>query len=373
MANRIKEKYMAGKRYFDYPMLFLVIFLICFGLVMIYSTSSYKSMMTYGNSWHWVFRQGIAVAIGAGIMVAECTLLDYRIFNNNKAAAVSWGVSAALLGIVLVVGAAKKGAVRWISIGFIQFQPSEVSKALIVIYLARALSVNAHRIKTLKDHLIIVGPTIPIIILVFTQNLSTALVLCAMVGVMVFVVSPRTKELVIAAGIFAGAVVLYLVTANSYRNERLQIWLHPETHKKGFQTMQALYAIGSGGIFGKGLGQSMQKLGFIPESHNDMIFSIICEELGLFGAVCLILVFIALVWRMLLIAMNTEDLFGSLIVIGYMTHIAIQVFVNIAVVTNTIPPTGIPLPFISYGGTSLSVLMAEMGLVLSISKRIRLG
>ena len=165
---------------------------------------------------------------------------------------------------------------------------------------------------------------------------------------------------------------VYLLTANSYRNERVQIWLHPVSHKKGFQTMQALYAIGSGGIFGKGLGQSMQKMGFIPESHNDMIFSIICEELGLFGAVCLILVFVALIFRMLLIALNTEDLFGSLVVIGFMTHIAIQVFINIAVVTNTIPPTGIPLPFISYGGTSILVVMIEMGIVLSISKKIHI-
>ena len=135
--------------------------------------------------------------------------------------------------------------------------------------------------------------------------------------------------------------------------------------------MQGLYAIGSGGLFGKGLGQSMQKMGFIPESHNDMIFSIICEELGLFGAVCLILVFVALIFRMLLIALNTEDLFGSLIVIGFMTHIAIQVFINIAVVTNTIPPTGIPLPFISYGGTSILFLMAEMGLALSVARQIK--
>ena len=136
--------------------------------------------------------------------------------------------------------------------------------------------------------------------------------------------------------------------------------------------MQALYAIGSGGLFGKGLGQSMQKMGFIPESHNDMIFSIICEELGLFGAVCLILLFMLLIWRMLLIAMNSDDLFGSLIVVGFMIHIGVQVFINIAVVTNTIPPTGIPPPFISYGGTSILVVMAEMGLVLSVSRKIRM-
>ena len=142
--------------------------------------------------------------------------------------------------------------------------------------------------------------------------------------------------------------------------------------QKGISNDAGIICIGSGGIFGKGLGQSMQKMGFIPESHNDMIFSIICEELGLFGAVCLILVFVALIFRMLLIALNTEDLFGSLIVIGFMTHIAIQVFINIAVVTNTIPPTGIPLPFISYGGTSILVVMIEMGIVLSISKKIHI-
>lgn len=372
MANRIKEKYMAGKRYFDYPMLFLVIFLICFGLVMVYSTSSYKSVMTYGNSYHWVLRQLGAIGVGAFLMIL-CCLLDYRLLKHRALANASIIGSFVLLLLVLAVGAAKKGSVRWIAIGSVQFQPSEFCKILIVIYMANKLSENAHKLKTLGDHLKILGPTLPVIGLVAYQNLSTGLVMCAMVGIMTFVVSPRTKELVMTAVGFVGLIVVYLMTANSYRNERFQIWLHPETHKKGFQTMQALYAIGSGGIFGKGLGQSMQKMGFIPESHNDMILSIICEELGLFGAVCLILVFIALVWRMLLIAMNINDLFGSLIVIGIMVHIAMQVFVNIAVVTNTIPPTGIPLPFISYGGTSMAVIMIEMGMVLSISRKIHLG
>lgn len=372
MANRIKEKYMAGKRYFDYPMLFLVIFLICFGLVMVYSTSSYKSVMTYGNSYHWVLRQGVAIILGAVAMIV-CCKFDYRILKNEKLGNACGLVSFGLMVLVSLIGAAKKGSVRWIMIAGFQFQPSELSKILIVIYLANRLAVNAHKIKTFKNCFAIVFPTIPILGLIGKENLSTFLVICAMIGVMIFVVSPCTKQIIMAAAGLVGLLVLYLVTANSYRNERLQIWLHPETHKKGFQTMQALYAIGSGGIFGKGLGQSMQKLGFIPESHNDMIFSIICEELGLFGAVCLILVFLALIWRMLLIAMNTEDLFGSLVVIGFMAHIAMQVFVNIAVVTNTIPPTGIPLPFISYGGTSILVVMIEMGIVLSISKRIRLG
>lgn len=153
----------------------------------------------------------------------------------------------------------------------------------------------------------------------------------------------------------------------------MEAWKHPETAgDKGYQTMQALYAIGSGKLFGKGLGQSLQKLGNVPEAQNDMIFSIICEELGLFGAVCVILLFVLMLWRMMVIANNAKDLYGALLVTGIMSHIAIQVVLNIAVVTNTIPNTGVILPFISYGGTSLVFLMAEMGLALSVSKGIRL-
>lgn len=268
----------------------------------------------------------------------------------------------------MIIGAAKKGAVRWISIAGFQFQPSEVSKILVVIYLANRLSANAHKIRTFKDSIVIVLPTVPIIALIVTQNLSTALVVCSMIGVMLFVVSPKMKELMLTAG---GGIILlfvYLLTANSYRNERVQIGCIQKV-TKGISDDAGIICDRFRWDFGKGLGQSMQKMGFIPESHNDMIFSIICEELGLFGAVCLILVFVALIFRMLLIALNTEDLFGSLVVIGFMTHIAIQVFINIAVVTNTIPPTGIPLPFISYGGTSILVVMIEMGIVLSISKK----
>ena len=157
-----------------------------------------------------------------------------------------------------------------------------------------------------------------------------------------------------------------------YRAERIQIWLNPEKYEKGYQTLQGLYAIGSGGLFGKGLGESMQKLGFIPEAQNDMIFSVICEELGLFGAVCLILLYLLIIWRLVVIANNAADLYGSLIVVGILAHIAIQVLLNIAVVTNTIPNTGVSLPFVSYGGTSISILLAEMGLALSVSRGIKL-
>ena len=158
----------------------------------------------------------------------------------------------------------------------------------------------------------------------------------------------------------------------SYRLERIAIWRNPESYEKGFQTIQGLYAIGSGGLFGKGLGESIQKMGFVPEAQTDMIFSIICEELGLFGAVSVILIFLFMIYRFMLIANNAPDLLGALIVVGVMAHIAIQVVLNIAVVTNTIPNTGITLPFISYGGTSVLFLMMEMGMVLGVSNQIRL-
>lgn len=254
MANRIKEKYMAGKRYFDYPMLFLVIFLICFGLVMIYSTSSYKSTVTYGNSYHWLLRQAVAIVLGAVAMVV-CCKLDYRIIKSEKFGNGCYWASIILLVLVLIIGAAKKGAVRWISIAGFQFQPSEVSKILVVIYLANRLSANAHKIRTFKDSIVIVLPTVPIIALIVTQNLSTALVVCSMIGVMLFVVSPKMKELMLTAG---GGIILlfvYLLTANSYRNERVQIWLHPESHKKDFRRCRHYMRLVPVGFLEKDLGR----------------------------------------------------------------------------------------------------------------------
>ena len=199
---------------------------------------------------------------------------------------------------------------------------------------------------------------------------------------MIFVSSPDYKGFfaIGAIGVTAVAGVVYYISQMTmsedmgFRFKRILTWLNPEAYADdtGFQTLQALYAIGSGGVFGKGLGQSMQKLGFIPEAQNDMIFSIICEELGLFGAIAVILMFVLLLWRMMVIANNATDLFGSLLVVGVMGHIAIQVILNIAVVTNTIPNTGISLPFISYGGTSVLFLMVEMGLVLNVAQGIEL-
>ena len=208
---------------------------------------------------------------------------------------------------------------------------------------------------------------LPIVALVGTNNLSTAIIILGIAVIVVFVSNPRYLPFIWIAVTGIGFIAVFL-SMESYRLDRLKIWRNPEQYEKGYQTIQGLYAIGSGGLFGKGIGQSIQKLGFVPEAQNDMIFSIICEELGLVGACILILVFLILIWRFMVVAAYAPDLFGSLIAAGTMGHIAIQVILNIAVVTNTIPNTGITLPFISYGGTSILFLMAEMGIALSVSR-----
>ena len=210
---------------------------------------------------------------------------------------------------------------------------------------------------------------LPIAGLVGASNLSTAIIILGIGVTLVFVASPRyTPFLLMGAG-GAGFMAVFLAL-ESYRLERLLIWRDPEAYEKGYQTLQGLYAIGSGGLFGRGLGESVQKLGFVPEAQNDMIFSIICEELGLFGAGILLFLFLVLIWRFFVIASRSPDLFGALIAAGAMAHMMIQVILNIGVVTNTIPNTGITLPFISYGGTSIVFLLLEMGVVLSVSTMI---
>ena len=234
----------------------------------------------------------------------------------------------------------------------------------------------------MKGFILMMAVPAPIVLLikVATNNLSSAIIVLGIAVLMVFVASPDYKKFVIMGLIgVAGAALLVFLVANAdsldgFRLNRIQVWLNPESDSQGvgFQTMQGLYAIGSGGIWGKGLGQSMQKLNFLPEAQNDMIFSIICEELGLFGAIAIILMFIMLIWRMMIIANNAPDLFGAMLVVGVIGHIAIQAILNIAVVTNSVPNTGISLPFISYGGSSVMFLLIEIGLVLSVAKNIQL-
>ena len=210
---------------------------------------------------------------------------------------------------------------------------------------------------------------IPIIGLVGVHDLSTAVVLAGITFIPPIVVSGLKRSHFVIAGLGIAALVI-MITTIGYRQERLDVWLNPELQDPGSQTIQGLYAIASGGYMGKGLGEGLQKLGKIQEVHTDMIFTVVCEELGIAGAVIVILTFILLLWRIYVVAVNAKDMFGGIICTGVFIHIAMQVVINLLVVTNSIPATGIPLPFISYGGTSLVVLLAEMGLVLNVSKQI---
>lgn len=367
-------------RYFDFGLLFVVLFLLVFGMVMIYSSSSYIAQIDFHDSMYFLKRQVYAVIAGVGAM-AFFAIWDYRKWKR-------FGIIAYLISLILVfslifIGVTVKGATRWIPLfaGF-NIQPAEVAKLGMILFLAEMISFLKEYVDSRK-FIIMVGVSVLFLsgmIYVISNNLSSAVIVAGIAYLMMFVASSNYKSYAIVTFVGFGIVLLLVVGIlyggwfDSFRSARIMAWKHPEKYadNKSFQTLQALYAVGSGGFFGKGLGASMQKLGFIPEAQNDMIFSIICEELGLFGAISVILLFVLLIWRCIVIAINAEDLYGSMIVVGVMAHIGIQVILNIAVVTNTIPNTGISLPFISYGGSSVLFLLIEMGLVLSVSREIRL-
>ena len=366
-----------GNTYIDYNLLACCIITILLGYVLLYSASSYSATSTHDDSLFFLKRQVVATAIGIiGFVVVM--KLGYKFFE--KYANIIYYIS--LASIVLVrtpLGLELNGARRWVDLGFIQFQPAELVKISIII-------VTASMISKCKNNTLKQGKVAGLIFLrtfvaagllyVLTSNMSSAIIVGLIGLLMIVIAGPGIqfyKWLGGLAGI--GAVVLFIISmikGSGFRAGRIMTWLNPEQYSDegGYQVMQGLYAIGSGGFFGKGLGNSAQKLGTLPESTNDMIFSIICEELGLFGAVCVVALFIFMVFRMRSIAMNVpkSDLFGSMLVIGVMLHVAIQVVLNIAVVTNSMPNTGVSLPFISYGGTSLAFLITEMGLVFSVSK-----
>lgn len=374
-ARKRKKSFLSGVfvegGYFDYTLLFVILFLVAFGLVMIYSTSSYTAELKMSDAAYYLKRQGMYAVLGVAIMIFM-SFFDYHFWKRWSV--IIMGVVLLLLGIVLFMGTAANGATRWIKLGPIQFQPSEVAKIGIILFCAHIITINASRIGNMKVMAKAVAAPIVAVGLIATENLSTGIICAAIVMMIVFVTSPKIKQFVVM-GIVVVAILAFFLMIASYRLDRIRVWLNPENYgsTKGYQTLQALYAVGSGGMFGKGLGQSIQKLDFLPESHNDYIFSIICEELGLFGAACIIAIFGLLIWRCMMIALNAPDLYGALIVVGVITHISVQALLNIAVVTNSMPPTGVPLPFISYGGTSIVFLLAEMGLVFSVGRQMRIA
>ena len=370
MARRRKD----GKKataYFDYNLLFTLIFLLCFGLVMLYSSSSYTSANLYDDSAHYLKLQFRNILVGV-IPMYFFAKVDYHFWKKFGFFAYFCSFALCVLVMFPIPGLtrASHGQSRWLNLGPLSFQPSELAKLAVIIFLAMLIERIPKKLGDFSSIIKVMVIMFPLFAVIAYSNLSTAVIVFGIAVCMLFVASPKYKQFVIVGAAGVSFVVAFIMLA-SYRSGRVQAWLHPETAgDDGYQTLQGLYAIGSGKLFGKGLGESLQKMGNVPESQNDMIFTIICEELGLFGAICVILLYVLLLWRMMVIANNAKDLYGALLVTGIMSHIAIQVILNIAVVTNTIPNTGVILPFISYGGTSLVFLMAEMGLALSVSKGI---
>ncbi len=385
MEQRVRTRsrfHIKSEYYFDYSLLFVVLFLLGFGLIMIYSTSSYEAGISAGcnyDSAYYLKKQAVSTALGLAAMFLFARV-DYHKWEKFATLAYIGSIVLVLL-LLTPLGITANGATRWLNLGM-SLQPAEVAKLGVILFLASLVCKMGKGVRTIKGAAIIIGFAGVLFVLIYkiSSNLSSAIIVLGIAVVMLFVASPDYKKFVIAGLIvvaLAAAIVLYIVNqggTGEFRGQRILAWLHPEQYSTdtAFQTLQALYAIGSGGIFGKGLGQSMQKLGFIPEAQNDMIFSVICEELGLFGAIAVILLFALLIWRCMIIANNARDLFGAMIVVGVIGHLSIQVILNVAVVTNSIPTTGISLPFISYGGSSVMFLLIEIGLVLSVARHIEL-
>ena len=347
----------------DYGLVITVLLLVIIGWYVLYSTSAYNGQVKFQDSFYYLKKQLFATSLGLVGMYAMANI-DYHIWQ--RFALPAYILSLVLSLLVLFVGDEYNGSKRWLSFGPLSFQPSEFAKFAVIVFLAWMIERLGKRMKKFKVLIIVMLSILPIVGLVGACNLSTAIIILGIGVVLVFVASPAYAQFVWLGIAAIGFMTIFLATA-SYRLERIAIWLNPEAYEKGYQTLQGLYAIGSGGLFGRGTGESIQKLGFVPEAQNDMIFSIICEEWGLVGASFLILLFLILIWRFFVIAVHAKDLFGSLIAAGAMAHFMIQVILNIAVVTNTIPNTGITLPFVSYGGTSVLFLLMEIGVVLNVS------
>lgn len=356
----------------DYTILITVILLVLIGIVMVFSSSYYIASVSgkFNNDMYSLVRsQAVASLLGIAAMLFMSNI-NYRYLK--RFGLIFYIVAVTLLIFTSFFGIEVNGARRWLPSPVGRFQPSEVSKIAMVLFVAQLISTVKDSMKSLK-WLAILGGAIGLCSLVLwkgTSNLSSALIIAIIGFGMIFIASPQTAIFVVGAGAAAAGLVFMLATGQSYQSTRFQSWLDPFSDRMGtgFQTIQSLYAIASGGMFGLGLTQSRQKLGFIPEAHNDIIFSIICEELGFVGAGLVLFLFGVLIWRIMKAAMNAPDLYGSLVAAGFGLMVGSQVVINIAVVTNTIPNTGVPLPFISHGGTNVAILLFSMGIVLNISR-----
>ena len=384
VVNDSKKNETKKRRFYDYSLIFIILFLLVMGLIMIYSASSYTADLKFKNSAYFVNKQLIFVVAGLILMIFV-SIVPYQVWI--KLSKLIYVVATALVGAVLVIGRDANGARRWINLFGIKFQPSEFVKVAIIIFSSYYLvkyknDLHSTDRKVAEKKLwflfgVIFVPTV----LVMVENLSTSIIIFLIAFCMSFL-GTSNKRLHTVGAIAMGVILffskpfvkfIYERGARDYHLTRLLVWAEPEKFSRdgGYQVIQGLYAIGSGSFFGKGLGQGMQKF-FLPESQNDMIFAIIVEELGLFGAGLIMGAFVFLIYRMIKISFSVTDPEGVYLVVGILIHLSLQVILNIAVVTGVLPNTGVSLPFISYGGTSILVLLGEMGIVLSVARSIKL-
>lgn len=353
----------------DFPLFIVILILLAIGINMVFSASMYEDRQFYSDSFYHLKRQLIWAALGIGAMIFTSNF-DYRKLKNRKLINLGMIVSIALLIIVLFMPD-KKGASRWIGIGSLGIQPSELAKIMLIVYLSDNISRKGERIKSFIQGVIpvlIVGGLFAGLIII-EPNMSTAVIVMAVSVIMLFVGGAKINHLL---GIFVLGVSLAVIAIaiEPYRMARFTGFINPwaDPLDTGYQAIQSLYALGAGGPFGMGFGMSRQKQYYIPEAQNDFIFSIIGEELGFLGIAVVILLFAFLVWRGLKIALNCKDKFGSLIATGITALIAVQSSINFLVVSSSMPITGVTLPLISYGGSSLLFTMASLGLLLNISR-----
>ena len=390
MKKRQSEKGIRWLSGYDFSLLFVVLFLCVFGLIMIYSASYYTAETKLRNGMYYFRHQLMLYGLGlAGAIVVS--LIPHRFFTW-----LVWpGYALAVICMVLTdftkLGINTNGQTRWMRItSTISFQPAELVKVAIILLTAFLIHRHAKEINGWKWPAIIFALCAVPGALVLKNNLSSGIIILALPIAMIMLVSDnRSRRIAFWAIAAAGLALMITIKMlpldtlirigekiedsgllKAYQLKRIYIWNSPmyDARGDGYQVVQGLYAIGSGGVFGKGLGASLQKLGFVPESSNDMIFAILCEELGLFGAVSLIILYLFLLYRMMQIANRSRDVFGSMLVIGVMGHIALQVILHVGVVSGVLPNTGVTLPFVSYGGTASLFYMGEIGMVLSVGR-----
>ena len=368
--NKPKKNHLGGTKGVDYTFLFLIMLLLSMGLVMLLSASAPAGASKYDNSYHFFTRQIIFVIIGLVGMVVV-SKIDYRIYK--KYARLYFGICFILLVLVAIPGIGTKlnGSRRWIQLPGFQMQPSEFMKLGIAMFFAEMVASGKYDVRKWKDFgIFAIWLVLVAILMLLEPHLSGTIVIVG-IGMWILIsagtkIAPFLAALPVVGGL--GFLVIYLFDSN--RLSRILRFISPfeDMQHTGYQIAQALYAMGSGGLFGRGLGQSVQKYSYLPEPYNDFIFSIACEELGLFGAIIIIVAFALLILRGFRIALNAPDTFGTLLATGIMAQVAIQTTLNIAVASSSVPNTGVSLPFFSYGGTAIMVLLIEMGILLNISR-----